>query len=265
MFCFVFFFFFLLSPCWTRSSLGMNQGGRERGTHSEFVLWSIVKMKPSLALVSHWRECFFGFFLARRSLTLFHSVNLNFLRTEALSFYKVPFVVCFCIRLLLSQDRLPYVQYGGGAFLFVVVALTPSPLPPSLPPCAPQTSPACHSPLPLTVVQTNNPSSQSQEERTQPGQTIGYHNPVNHGPKEATKSCGEDNPLLQGPAQFDFHNHLSTCWHCVRPFLYMWGFSNLVENACLSSVDSWVEEPLCWDACLPCMVLCCFLHSVKLM
>lgn len=27
--------------------------------------------------------------------SLFNSVNLNFLRTEALSFYKVPFVVCF--------------------------------------------------------------------------------------------------------------------------------------------------------------------------
>ncbi len=78
--------------------------------------------------------------------------------------------------------------------------------------------------------------------------------------------CGEDTPSLQGPAQSDSHeHHLLTRWHCVRPFLYVWGFSNLVENACLSSVDSWVSEPLRWDACLPCTVLCCFLHGVKLM
>lgn len=81
-------------------------------------------------------------FSGRRSLTLFNSVNLNFLRTEALSFYKVPFVVCFCIRLLLSQDRLPFVQYSGGVS----------------PPSPPQTSPGCHSP-PLTALHRNNPSS----------------------------------------------------------------------------------------------------------
>lgn len=98
------------------------------------------------------------------------------------------------------------------------------------------------------------------------GHAIKYHNPSNYGPKEARKSCcGGDNLLLQGPAQFDFHNHhLSTRWHCVRPFLYMWGFSNSVQNACLSSVD-WLSKPLYWDACLPCMVICCFLNDVKLM
>lgn len=69
----------------------------------------LKKMKPSLALVSHWRECFW-----EDALWLFHSVNLNFFRREALSFYKVPFVVCFCIGLLLSQDRLPFVQYSGS-------------------------------------------------------------------------------------------------------------------------------------------------------
>lgn len=82
---------------------------------------------------------------------------------------------------------------------------------------------------------------------------------------------GEDDPLLQGQVHFDFHeHHLSTqlkqhntvVW---GQFYNMWGFSNLVENACLSFVDSWVQEPLCRDACLPCTVLCCFLHSVKLM
>ncbi|MEQ2302652.1 hypothetical protein AMECASPLE_008864, partial [Ameca splendens] len=66
-----------------------------------------------------------------RSLTLFNSVNLNFLRTEALSFYKVPFVVCFCIRLLLSQDWLLFVQYRGDAFRRFPVA-PPALLRPSL-------------------------------------------------------------------------------------------------------------------------------------
>lgn len=224
---FFFFFFLLFSHRAGPRALWGWIKAVVRDTSSEFVLWLIFKTKPSLALVSHWRECFWEDALW---LSLFHSVNLNFLRTEALSFYKVPFVVCFCIRLLLSQDRLPFMQYSGGAFSC------------RSPPCAPQTSPACHSPLPFTEVQMNNPSSQSQEGRTQPGQTIGYHNPMNYGLKEANNSCcREDDTLLQGPAQFDFHkHHLSTRWHCVRPFLYMWGFSNLVENACLSSVDSWV-------------------------
>lgn len=162
---------------------------------------------------------------------LFNSVNLNFLRTEALSFYKVPFVVCFCIRLLLSQDRLPFVQYSGGAF---------SPRPP----CAPQTSPACHSPLLFTVVHTNNPSSQSREGRTQPGQTIGYHNPTNYGLKEANESCcGGRQPSSPRTCSVwlsqasPVNTTAAPRWQCVRPFLYMWGFYNLVENACLSSVD----------------------------
>lgn len=164
--------------------------------------------------------------------SLFHSVNLNFLRTEALSFYKVPFVVCFCIRLLLSQDRLPFVQYSGGTFSRRL-------------PCTPQTSPACHSPLPFTVVQMN-PSSQSQEGRTQPGQTIRYHNPMKYGLKEANKSFkwGQTSSPRTCSVWLTQASPVDTTavtrWHCVRPFLYMWGFSNLVENACLSSVDSWI-------------------------
>lgn len=128
--------------------------------------------------------------------SLFNSVNLNFLRTEALSFYKVPFVVCFCTRLLLTQDRLPFVQYNGGALS-------------RCPPSTPQTSP----PLSLSPVPFHNGAQPQQpvprETDTIQGrlQTTGYHNPLNYGPKEARKNaCEEDNHLLRGPFSLTFSN-----------------------------------------------------------
>lgn len=100
----MFFFFTALDP----DSSG-DKSRRSRGRRVvTSVLWSIVQNETiSCFSLTLKRRMFWG----RRSATLsFNSVDLNFLRTEALSFYKVPFVVCFCIRLLLSQDRLPFVQ-----------------------------------------------------------------------------------------------------------------------------------------------------------
>lgn len=82
---------------------------------------------------------------------LFNSVNLNFLRTEALSFYKVPFVVCFCIRLLLSQDRLPFVQCSGGTF-----SCRPPPSRSSTQPRPPLRAPTPPNPV-FTSAHTNDP------------------------------------------------------------------------------------------------------------
>lgn len=117
-------------------------------------------------------------FSGRCSLTL--SLTLStwiFLRTEALSFYKVPFVVCFCIRLLLSQDRLPSVQYSGGAFS-------------RRPPCAPpQTSPACHSPLPFhSGAHETTPAASPRREGHNQGRLSDIITQRN-GLKRANKSC----------------------------------------------------------------------------
>lgn len=196
-------------------------------------------------------------FLGRRSLTLSFTLSTWI----SLEQKHCHFIKCLLWCVFVSDSC--YLRIGCHSCSTVEArCLVAHPLPALLRPALPVTLLLLS---PFTVVQT--PSSQ--EGRTQPGQTIGYHNPMNYGLKEASNSrfLGEDNTsLLRGPAQFDFHkHHLSTRWRCVRPFLYIRGFSNLVENACLSSVDSWVSEPLCWDACLPCTVLCCFLHSVKLM
>lgn len=139
-FSFLFFLLFLknnpvvFSPrlIWT----SLHDSSRRRGTQ-------IVKFVLLIDCFDETVSCFSltlkrMFSLRVADPCLFNSVDLNFLRTEALSFYKVPFVVCFCIRLLLSQDRLPFVRRSGG---------TPSRRPPP-PPRPPRPRPPPVAPLP---------------------------------------------------------------------------------------------------------------------
>lgn len=69
-FFFSFLFFFLFSHLAGPGVLWGQIKEVVRDTSSEVVLWLIVKTKPSLALVSHWRECFF--FGKTLSDSLFH-------------------------------------------------------------------------------------------------------------------------------------------------------------------------------------------------
>lgn len=177
-----------------------------------------------------------------RALTdsLFNSVNLNFLRTEALSFYKVPFVVCFCIRLLLSQDWLLFVQYNGDARSVVF---------PRRPSCAPQTSPArlfFSSPIHRHATQPQQPVPGG-EDATQ-GKLSDI---VTHWIKELLK---EGWTTLSSKSPFSpLGSPVNTA-----TFLYTLGFYNLLENACLSSVDSWGSGAFVLRRLpAPYMVLCC--------
>ena len=189
-----------------------------RNTSSEFVLWLIVKTEPSLALVSHWREC-----VQEDALWLSLSFTLSTwisLEQKHCHFYKVPFVVCFCIRLLLSQDRLPVVRYSGGTFArgppaLLKPALPVTLLPPPSPPPhsgADETTPAAtprregHNQGGLSYIKTQRPDKEANESsrgRRQPS---------------SPRTCSVSQA---SPVDTTTDTHWLTG---VRPFLYTWGF-----------------------------------------
>lgn len=137
--------------------------------------------------------------------------------------------------------------------------------------CAPQTGPACQSPLLFhSGAHETTPAASPRREGHSQGipsdivtqQIMAWRNPLRVARGKSTLfSKG-----LRWSPTFTLSTQLQrpTLTLCETIFIHVGGGSNLVENACLSSVDTQVSEPICWDTCLPCMVLCCFLHSVKL-
>lgn len=130
----------------------------------------LLKTIPSLALVSHWRECFLGRCSRTLSFTLSTWISLEQKHCH--------FIKCLLWCVFVSDSC--YLRIGCHS-CSTVEARSPAASSALLKPALPVTL------VPLTVVQMN-PSSQSQEGRTQPGQTIGYHNPMKYGLKEANKS-----------------------------------------------------------------------------
>lgn len=226
------FFFLLFSH---RAGPGLLWGRIKavvRDMSSEFVLWLIVKTKPSLALVSHWRECFWD-----------NTLSLSFTLSTWISLEQkhCHFIKCLLWCVFVSDSC--YLRIGchscsksGGAFLLSPPQPHPHPhLRSSNQPCLSLFSPNSQ------WCRWTTPAASPRREGHNQGRLSDIITQWIMAQKKPVRVVVEDNPLLYGPAQFDFHkHHLSTRWHCVRPFLYMRGFSNLLENACLSSVDSWV-------------------------